>query len=175
MRADKPGWTVELSPERGQRTRAAAERHLVAKLRAVTHDLESTLAQRVLLVEDNPDARFIYTACLTHARFEVVATGSAREALEAAQRRRPEGIVLDLRLPDRDGLDLLRQWRSAGSSLIRVPIIVLTAHAGPEDVEAARAAGCDDFLAKPCTGEILVARIARLLFASARRSSPNLR
>lgn len=133
----------------------------------LVRDSLSRVADSVLVVEDDDDARFIYASCLKHARYHVVAAASAREALDAVQKKRPDAIVLDRRLPDRDGLDLARQWRTPSSSLLRVPIIVLTAFTTRPDVEAALAAGCDAFLAKPCPGDVLVAHVTKLLFANA--------
>jgi two-component system phosphate regulon response regulator PhoB len=121
----------------------------------------------VLVVEDDPDAQFIYAACLRHAGFEVVVAGSAHEAAEAVTKRTPHVVVLDRRLPDRDGLHLAKQWRSPGSRMAKVPIIVLTSFTTRPDVEAALVAGCDAFLAKPCPGDILVAHVMKLLISNA--------
>jgi DNA-binding response OmpR family regulator len=120
----------------------------------------------VLLVEDDPDARFIYASCLRHAGFEVTEAGSAREGANAAIAKRPDLVVLDRRLPDRDGLDLARQWRTSANGMSRVPIITLTAFTARADVEAALIAGCDAFLAKPCPGDILVAHVHKLLLGT---------
>jgi DNA-binding response OmpR family regulator len=124
------------------------------------------MPQRVLLIEDNADARYIYAASLKHARLEVVDVGTALAARDAARTKRPDVIVLDRKLPDCDGLDLARHWRSA-SALATVPIIVLSAYTTRPDVEAALAAGCDAFLAKPCPGDILVAHVMKLLLSTA--------
>lgn len=120
----------------------------------------------VLLVEDDPDARIIYRSCLNHASFDVVEAPSARDAIEAAAARKPDIVVLDRRLPDRDGLELARLWR-AGGPMAKVPIIVLTAFTTRSDVEASLEAGCDAFLAKPCAGDIVAAHVSKLLIASA--------
>ena len=118
---------------------------------------------KALVVEDDPDARYIYATCLEHAGFDVVATSSARAATDAVHERLPEIVVLDRRLPDRDGLELAKQWRAAAGAMARVPIIALTAFASRPDVEAALIAGCDAFLAKPCPGSVLVAHVTKLL------------
>ena len=123
----------------------------------------------VLLVEDDPDARYIYASCLRHAGFKVIPVATAREAAEAAQKRAPEIVVLDRRLPDRDGLDLARQWRRfAATTMARVPIVILTAFTAKSDIEAALAAGCDAFLGKPCPGHVLAGEVARLCVGPAR-------
>lgn len=110
------------------------------------------MPHQILLVEDDPDARYIYAASMKHARFDVVDAGLARDAVESALASRPDVVVLDRRLPDRDGLDLARQRRASGTSMARVPIIVLTAYTTKADVNACVAAGCDVFLGKPCPG-----------------------
>jgi two-component system OmpR family response regulator len=126
----------------------------------------SDVANRVLVIEDDPDAQFIYASCLRHAGFDVAAAGSARDGAEAAHKVTPHLVVLDRRLPDRDGLDLARQWR-ASSRMARIPIIALTSYTTRTDVEAALVAGCDAFLAKPCPGSVLVAHVMKLLISSA--------
>lgn len=120
----------------------------------------------VLVVEDDHDAGTIYAASLEHAGHEVTLARTAREALDAVRVRRPDAVVLDRRLPDRDGLELARKWR-ASPAMAKTPIVILTAHAARADVEAALAAGCDAFLAKPCTGDVLSAHVGRLLAAVA--------
>jgi DNA-binding response OmpR family regulator len=121
------------------------------------------MAKRVLLVEDDPDARYIYASCLKHAGFDVVQASTAREAAEAVQKRTPEVVVLDRRLPDRDGLDLARQWRRfATTAMAKVPIVLITAFTARADVEAALEAGCDVFLGKPCPGHVLAGQVASL-------------
>lgn len=125
------------------------------------------MGHMVLVVEDDPDAQFIYASCLRHAGFDVSAAGSAREAIEIARTRIPDLVVLDRRLPDRDGLDVLKQWRASGGRMARIPILALTSSTTRPDVDAMLRAGCDAFLAKPCSGDILVAHVMKLLVANA--------
>jgi DNA-binding response OmpR family regulator len=127
------------------------------------------MPRTVLVVEDDPDARYIYASCLKHAGFDVMQAATAREAAEAVQKRVPEVVVLDRRLPDRDGLDLARQWRRfATSAMAKVPIIVLTAFTNRPDVEAALEAGCDAFLGKPCPGHVLAGHVASMCVGRSR-------
>ena len=126
-------------------------------------ELDSVPRRRlVLLVEDNVDARDIYTKTLGHEGFEVVAAKCVEEALEAAEQRRPDVVVLDCRLPDGDGLELARTWRRS-VEMGTVPVVVLTAFSARQDVEAALLAGADAFLVKPCTGDVLAKQIQRVL------------
>ncbi|MDB4936157.1 MAG: response regulator receiver [Labilithrix sp.] len=124
------------------------------------------VTQSVLLIEDDEDARELYAEHLRAAGFDVVTATTAREALDAVSARTPDLVVLDRKLPDRDGLELATLWR-AGRAMATTPIIVLTAFAGRTDVEKALEAGCDAFLAKPCPGDVLVTHVKKLLLASA--------
>jgi two-component system, OmpR family, KDP operon response regulator KdpE len=109
----------------------------------------------VLVVEDEaPMRRFVRSALTTHG-FRVVEAASLREAETAATESPPELILLDLGLPDGDGLDLLarlREWSTA-------PVIVLSARGREEDKVKALDAGADDYLTKPFGTSELLARI----------------
>jgi two-component system KDP operon response regulator KdpE len=109
----------------------------------------------VLLVEDEPPMRrFLRHTLRTHG-FDVVEAPTAREALAHAASRNPDVVLLDLGLPDMDGLEVTRLLRSER----RTPIIVLSARGQERDKVAALDLGADDYLTKPFgTGE-LVARI----------------
>jgi DNA-binding response OmpR family regulator len=126
----------------------------------------------VLLVEDNVDAQDVYSKTLRHAGFDVVQARSQKEAHEAARELRPDVVVLDCRLPDGDGLELARGWRS-DATMAKVPVIVLTAFSARQDMEAALLAGVDAFLVKPCPGQMLALQIEKVL--SGQRPSQNLR
>lgn len=118
----------------------------------------------VLLVEDNVDALDIYDASLRHAGFEVVLAPTIEDAKKAVRDRRPDVVVLDCRLPDGDGLNLLEGWRRSRVTTMKdVPVIVLTASAVRQDVEAALLAGADEFVPKPCPGNVLAMHVTRAL------------
>ncbi len=122
----------------------------------------------VLVVEDNVDAQVITTSTLRHFGYDVMKAESVEEARGLARTRRPDVVVLDCRLPDGDGLELARSWRS-DPGMKNVPIIVLTAFSARQDVEAALLAGADAFLVKPVPGALLAAQIDKVL-AGARPS-----
>lgn len=126
----------------------------------------------VLLVEDNVDAQDVYSKTLRHAGFDVVQARSLAEAEDAARRIRPDVVVLDCRLPDGDGLELARTWRT-DEKMTKVPVIVLTAFSARQDMEAALLAGADAFLVKPCPGHMLALQIEKVL--SGQRPSQRLR
>lgn len=126
----------------------------------------------VLLVEDNVDAQDVYSKTLRHAGFDVVQARSVAEAHDAARTVEPDVVVLDCRLPDGDGLELARSWRSH-ETMAKVPVIVLTAFSARQDMEAALLAGADAFLVKPCPGHMLAMQIEKVL--SGQRPSQRLR
>jgi DNA-binding response OmpR family regulator len=126
----------------------------------------------VLLVEDNVDAQDVYSTTLRHSGYEVVQARSLEEAQDAARRIRPDVVVLDCRLPDGDGLELARSWRTH-ETMAKVPVIVLTAFSARQDMEAALLAGADAFLVKPCPGHMLALQIEKVL--TGQRPSQRLR
>jgi two-component system KDP operon response regulator KdpE len=106
----------------------------------------------VLLIEDEPQMRRFLRAALGDQEYHLVEASTAREGLAQAAGRNPEIILLDLGLPDADGLDVtrrIREWSSA-------PIIVISARGQERDKVAALDAGADDYLTKPFgVGELL--------------------
>jgi len=118
----------------------------------------------ILVVEDEPQMRRFLRTALTAQGFRVVEAETAKEGLVGATTQSPEVILLDLGLPDGDGIDLARQVREWS----RVPIIVISARGREDDKVAALDAGADDYLTKPfSTGELL-ARIRVALRHAAR-------
>jgi two-component system KDP operon response regulator KdpE len=112
----------------------------------------SAPAPVVLLAEDEPQMRRFLRNALGASEYELLEVGTAREALAQAAARRPDLVLLDLGLPDGDGLDVTRQIREWS----RMPIIVLSARGREDDKVAALDAGADDYLTKPFgVGELL--------------------
>ncbi len=115
----------------------------------------TTTGPIVLVVEDEtPMRRFLRTA-LTAQDYRVLEAASGREALGMATTHNPEVILLDLGLPDGDGIDLAREIREWS----RVPIIVISARGREDDKVAALDAGADDYLTKPFGVNELLARL----------------
>jgi DNA-binding response OmpR family regulator len=115
---------------------------------------------RLLLVEDNERLAGLISAALAKAGFETDAQTTAADAEAALRSVSYAAMVLDLGLPDRDGLALLKKVRDAGDTL---PILILTARGGLEDRVRGLDAGADDYLVKPFAQEELLARIRVLL------------
>jgi two-component system, OmpR family, KDP operon response regulator KdpE len=109
----------------------------------------------ILLIEDEPAMRSFLRATLTSHGYRLVEASTAREGLALAASHRPELVLLDLGLPDGDGIELtqrLREWMTT-------PIIVLSARGKEEDKVLALDAGADDYLTKPFASGELLARI----------------
>jgi two-component system KDP operon response regulator KdpE len=123
----------------------------------------------VLVVEDEPQMRRFLRASLSSHGFRLVEAGTAKEALALATSQSPEVILLDLGLPDGDGIALTRSLREWSS----VPIIVLSARGRESDKVEALDAGSDDYLTKPFGVNELLARMrAALRRASQPAGSP---
>jgi DNA-binding response OmpR family regulator len=128
---------------------------------------------RVLVVEDDLDAQRIYEGTLSHAGYEVTIAGTVGEAKRAVRTYTPRLVVLDSRLPDGNGTELLRSWKRC-PEMSNVPVLMVTAFSGEHDVQAAALAGADAFLVKPCYGPALTKRLSQFVTPVAprrRRSS----
>lgn len=109
----------------------------------------------VLLIEDEPQMRRFLRAALDSGAWHLIEAPTAREGLAQAASRNPDLILMDLGLPDGDGLDLTRRIREWST----VPIIVLSARGREADKVTALDAGADDYLTKPFGVEELLARM----------------
>jgi len=116
----------------------------------------------VLLVEDNPHNRKIFSGMLTHAGFRVLEAADGQAALAQVAAERPELILMDLSIPGIDGWECTRRLK-ADPKTKAIPIIALTAHAMRGDEERALAAGCDGYLAKPISPKKVVEEVKRYL------------
>ena len=112
-------------------------------------------AARILVCDDEPQIVRALKVVLREAGFAVEATASAREALDAAALRPPDAAVIDLMLPDGNGIDVCRELRSWS----RMPIVVLSAIGEEDEKVAALEAGADDYVTKPFGPRELVARL----------------
>ena len=129
-------------------------------------------APTAIVIEDEPQIRRFVRSALEAEGWQVHEAATQREGLAAAGTRRPDLLVLDLGLPDGDGLDLIRDVRGWSA----VPIIVLSARVDEVDKIAALDAGADDYLTKPFgTGELLArvrANLRRPRVATAEGTAP---
>jgi two-component system, OmpR family, KDP operon response regulator KdpE len=124
---------------------------------------EVSPAPVVLVIEDESQMRRLLRATLRAQGYQVVEVGTAREGLAQAAGRNPDVILLDLGLPDGNGLGVVREIRSTA----RTPIIVISARGQEQDKVAALDLGADDYLTKPFGVPELLARIRVALRHSA--------
>jgi len=117
------------------------------------------MKQRLLIVEDDEMVQSLLAAYLQREDFLISLASTGKEMLACADTERIDLILLDLGLPDEDGLTLARQIRARSN----LPIIVLTARHGKSDRLAALEIGADDYMTKPFDPEELILRIRNLL------------
>jgi len=127
-------------------------------------EMRSRLAgTRVLIVDDDPDAREVVAAILRHYGASVIVATSVSTALVALRRENVDVLVADLGMPIEDGYDLIRHVRSSETEKIaRLPAAALTAYTTEEDRDRVLAAGFQFHLAKPVDPAVLVATVERL-------------
>jgi two-component system KDP operon response regulator KdpE len=114
----------------------------------------------LLVVDDEPPIRRLLRTSLGAEGFEVIEADNAEKALTAIEAGKPEIIILDLGLPDQDGLDVIRRIRRSGSKL---PIVVLSSRGDERGKVEALELGADDYVTKPFGIAELVARIRTAL------------
>ena len=117
------------------------------------------MAQQILIVDDEPNILATVAPLLRSNSYAVLSAMTGRTALDIVERDKPDLIVLDLGLPDLDGIEVCRQVRQTSSA----PIIVLSARGAEGDKVAALDAGADDYVTKPFGAEELLARIRAAL------------
>ncbi len=117
---------------------------------------------RILVVDDVADNVEILRMRLESLGYEVVTAGDGEEALAAVQADPPDLVLLDIMMPKIDGLEVVRRLK-ADATLPFIPVVLVTAKAGPKDIIAGLDAGGDDYLTKPVDHGALVARVRAML------------
>ena len=120
------------------------------------------MKNKVLVVDDDESNRYMLSRRLEFRGYLVVTATDGREAVERARTEAPCLILMDVTLPVLDGLAATRELKSR-PELRGIPVIALTAHAGPEDRDRAREAGCDDYDTKPIEFDRLERKMENLL------------
>jgi DNA-binding response OmpR family regulator len=113
----------------------------------------------ILVVDDEPKIAALARDYLEHAGFTVITASTGRTALDAVRRQRPDLVILDLGLPELDGLDVTREIRRDST----LPIVMLTARDDELDKLLGLELGADDYLTKPFSPRELVARVKAVL------------
>ena len=113
---------------------------------------------KILIADDAPDILQLLTYMLRKEGYEVFAANDGRRAIELASTEQPDVILLDVMMPEMDGIETCRRLK-ADSRLHNIPVILVTGKAGDDDVVKGLDAGADDYVAKPFRKEILAARV----------------
>jgi two-component system KDP operon response regulator KdpE len=121
--------------------------------------MSPAVAPRILIVDDEVQIRRLLRLTLETERYRVAEVETGQLALQEAAVNPPDGIVLDLGLPDLDGTAVIRRLREWS----KVPVLVLSVRAGEDDKIAALDAGADDYITKPFGGRELLARLRAVL------------
>ncbi|QFY44386.1 response regulator [Candidatus Methylospira mobilis] len=125
---------------------------------------------RILLIEDDPQMRLFLTTTLEDSGWNVLQAATGKQGLSLVRSHGPNIVILDLGLPDTDGVDLAVRLRK----LSPVPIIVVSARDRESDITRALDAGADDYLTKPFRNAELIARIKAVARRAARTDAPSL-
>ncbi|MEJ7650042.1 MAG: response regulator transcription factor, partial [Nakamurella sp.] len=123
-------------------------------------DLDMPTGARLLVVDDEPSLQDIVATSMRFLGYEVSVAGTGREAVRAAVDGQPDLIILDVMLPDFDGLEVMRRVRAAG---VDAGVVFLSARDTPADKIAGLQAGGDDYVTKPFGLEELAARVSAVL------------
>ena len=116
----------------------------------------------ILIVEDDELLRDAFKLLLEDAGYQVLEAGTAEAAIRLATERLPALVVLDLGLPDRPGLDVVRTLRK-DPDMADLPVIALTGRVGPAEERECIAAGCDRYLPKPVSPADLLRELPALI------------
>ena len=118
------------------------------------------MAKRILVVDDEATIARIVEMNLVREGYEVMKASNGVEGLEAARRERPDLILLDVQMPQMDGLEMLAQMK-ADNELAGIPVIMLTAQSAREDLARGLDAGAEYYVTKPIDPALLLGMIGR--------------
>src|SRR4029077_11037129 len=104
------------------------------------------LMPKVLVIDDEPNIAFSFRECLESTTLQIISASTSREGLELARQRRPDVVLLDMRLSDGSGLDAYDRLRELDP---RLPVVMITAYARTETAIEAMRRGAFDYLVKP--------------------------
>ena len=120
------------------------------------------MTKRILVVEDTEDNRQIIRDLMTSAGYEMIEAVDGLDGVAAAEREKPDLILMDIQLPGIDGYEATRRIRAI-PDLAKVPIIAVTSYALSGDEAKTREAGCDGYVAKPFSPRQLLAKVREFL------------
>jgi two-component system, cell cycle response regulator DivK len=117
---------------------------------------------KILCVEDNPQNMRLVRKMLGAAGYSIVEASDGLSGLRVAEEEMPDLILMDINLPDIDGMEATQRLKS-NAVLARIPVVALTANAMPGDRERFLEAGCDGYLSKPITRTELLATVEQFI------------
>jgi len=118
---------------------------------------------RILIVDDEPANLALLEAILSESASEIRTLNDSRQVEQVFAEFEPDIVLIDLHMPDPDGLEILRRLRSARNALGYLPVIMLTGDTGHVARNSALILGADDFLTKPVDHDEVVLRVRNLL------------
>ncbi len=123
------------------------------------------MSDTILVVDDEPDLRLLVRMTLEGAGYDVAEAATAAEAVRQAIAVRPQLILLDIRLPDAEGFEVLRTLKET-PELTDTPVVMMSAHSSPPTLRKAEVIGSHDYLVKPFKQDALLAVVRKHLPAS---------
>ncbi|ADR19674.1 response regulator transcription factor [Calditerrivibrio nitroreducens] len=117
---------------------------------------------KVLLADDELRLRKVVVLHLKKAGFDVIEASNGKQAVELAKIHNPEIIVLDVMMPEMDGITACKEFRKS-PEFAKTPIIMLTAKATSDDIEVGKSAGASEYLTKPFSPKELIEKIQELM------------
>jgi two-component system, cell cycle response regulator DivK len=124
-----------------------------------------TAKRQILYIEDNPQNMRLVKKFLRMGGYEMVGAETGEAGIDKAKANRPALILMDINLPDIDGVEATKRLR-ADAATVDIPIIALTANAMHGDRERFLEAGCDDYLSKPVSKSELLEKVGQVLGAT---------
>ena len=119
-------------------------------------------SQNILIIEDEEDIRELVRYNLEREKFKVDEAASGEEGLKVAARKRPDLILLDLMLPGKDGMQVCRELKQSDDTR-DIPVVMMTAKGEESDIVAGLELGAEDYVVKPFSPKVLIARIKAVL------------
>ena len=120
------------------------------------------MRRRILVVEDQSDNRQVMCDMLASAGYGVLEAVTGEQGLELAQAEGPDLILMDVKLPGLDGLEITRRIKSM-PALRDIPVIIVTSYAASDDNARAAEAGCDAYVSKPVSPRRLLEKVREFL------------
>lgn len=120
------------------------------------------MKKRILIVEDTKTIVMVERLMLAGQNYDIDIACNGREGLEKVRSQKPDLVLLDIMMPEMDGIEVCRQLKSS-SDTRHIPVVMVTTKGEPERVEQAFVAGCDDYVTKPIDKFELISKVSKHL------------